>query len=91
MRLLATNRRRPTEESRSPQAAPYRPGTRMKLLVTAEIPREPTTINYSFRLGVKYWQKAGNFDAGGACRHVVAEEKGREIRLGCGVDCDGGG
>jgi hypothetical protein len=64
----------------------------MKLLVTAEIPpEEQTTINYSFKLGVKYRQKAGNFDSGGSCHHVVAEDKGGEIHLGCGVDCDGGG
>ncbi|MBN8988510.1 MAG: hypothetical protein J0H42_09695 [Rhizobiales bacterium] len=64
----------------------------MKLLVTAEIPpEEPTTINYSFHLGVTYRQKSGHFDSGGSCHHVVAEEKGGEIHLGCGVDCDGGG
>jgi hypothetical protein len=64
----------------------------MKLLVTAEIPpEEQTAINYTFHLGVKYRRKAGNFASGGACRHVVAEEKDGEIHLGCGVDCDGGG
>lgn len=63
----------------------------MKLLVTAEIPPEEQTINYSFPLGVKYRQRAGNFDSGGSCHHVIAEEKGGEIHLGCGVDCDGGG
>ncbi len=25
------------------------------------------------------------------CNHVVAEDKGNEIRYGCGIDCDGGG
>ena len=33
----------------------------------------------------------GNFDSSGYCSHVVAENTGNEIRLGCGVDCEGGG
>ena len=67
----------------------------MKLLVTAEIPPEEETkdkiINYSFRLGLKYRHRSGDFDSSGSCNHVVPEERGNEIRLGCGVDCDGGG
>jgi hypothetical protein len=63
----------------------------MKLLVTAEIPPEENTTNYSFRLGVQYRHRPGKFDSSGSCGHVVAEDKGDEIRLGCGVDCDGGG
>ena len=61
----------------------------MKLLVTAEDAPEDNTVNYSFRLGFKYRHRAGNFDSSGYCNHVVAESG--EIRLGCGVDCDGGG
>ena len=63
----------------------------MRLLVTAEETSEDKTINYSFRLGVKYRHRAGNFDSSGYCNHVVAEDKGGEIHFGCGVDCDGGG
>ena len=63
----------------------------MKLLVTAENPPEEKTTNYSFRLGVKYRHRAGNFDSSGYCSHVVAEDTGNEIRFGCGVDCEGGG
>ena len=63
----------------------------MKLLVTAEIPPEENTTNYSFRLGVQYRHRPGKFNSSGSCGHVVAEDKGDEIRLGCGVDCDGGG
>jgi hypothetical protein len=63
----------------------------MKLLVTAEIPPEEQTTNYSFRLGVQYRHRPGKFDSSGSCGHVVAEDNGDEIRLGCGVDCDGGG
>ena len=63
----------------------------MKLLVTAESPPEENTTNYSFRLGVQYRHRPGKFDSSGSCGHVVAEDRGDEIRLGCGVDCDGGG
>src|SRR6266567_443983 len=63
----------------------------MKLLVTAEDAPEDKTVNYSFRLGFKYRHRAGNFDSSGYCNHIVAENAGGEIRLGCGVDCEGGG
>jgi hypothetical protein len=61
------------------------------LLVSAEVPKEENTINYSFRLGVKYRHRAGDFDSSGFCNHVAAEDSGHEIRFGCGVDCEGGG
>jgi hypothetical protein len=63
----------------------------MKLLVTAENPPEEKITNYSFRIGVKYRHRPGNFDSSGFCSHVVAEDNGNEIRYGCGVDCEGGG
>ena len=64
----------------------------MKLLVTAEIPEEePNTFNYSFRAGFQYRNRPGKFDSSGHCGHTVAEDAGDEIRLGCGVDCEGGG
>jgi hypothetical protein len=63
----------------------------MKLLMTAEIPPEEQTTNYSFRLGLKYRHRSGDFDSSGSCGHIVAEDTGHEIRFGCGVDCDGGG
>lgn len=63
----------------------------MKLLMTAEIPPEEQTTNYSFRLGLKYRHKSGDFDSSGSCRHVLVDDTSRELRLGCGVDCDGGG
>ena len=63
----------------------------MKLLVAAEAPNEENTINYSFRLGVKYRHRSGDFDSSGFCGHIVAEDAGNEIRFGGGVDCEGGG
>jgi hypothetical protein len=63
----------------------------MKLLVTAEIPSDENTTNYSFRLGANYRHRSGDFDSSGFCSHVVAEDAGHEMRFGCGVDCDGGG
>jgi hypothetical protein len=63
----------------------------MKLLVTAKVPSDEETHNFSFRLGVKFRHRSGDFDSSGDCGHVVAEDAGNEIRFGCGVDCDGGG
>jgi hypothetical protein len=63
----------------------------MKLLVTAEIPDDEKITNYSFRLGVRYRHRSGDFDSSGYCNHIVAEDAGNELRFGCGVDCDGGG
>jgi hypothetical protein len=62
----------------------------MKLLVTAEKEAsEPTT--YNFRMGLKYRARSGDFDSSGYCGHVEAEGGKSELRLGCSVDCDGGG
>jgi hypothetical protein len=63
----------------------------MKLLMTAEQASEDKIVNYSFRLGFRYRHRAGNFDSSGYCSHIVAEDSGGEIRLGCSVDCEGGG
>lgn len=63
----------------------------MKLLVTAEFAPEEKITNYSFRLGLRYRHRSGDFDSSGSCNHFVPEDTGNEIRLGCGVDCDGGG
>jgi hypothetical protein len=63
----------------------------MKLLVSTEIPEDEKTLNYSFRLGVKYRHRSGDFDSSGSCNHAVAEDAGNEMRFGCGVDCEGGG
>jgi hypothetical protein len=56
----------------------------MKLLVTAEIPADEQTTNYSFRLGVRYRHRPGDFDSSGFCSHTVAEDAGNEMRFGCG-------
>ena len=64
----------------------------MKLLLTAEQDTEEHEMNYSFRLGVKYRNKSGNYDSSGDCGHgKFTDEKTNEAMLGCGVDCDGGG
>lgn len=64
----------------------------MKLLVTAEHPPEDkAATSYAFRLGFKYRHRASRFDSAGSCDHFTPEDAGDEIRLGCGVDCDGGG
>jgi hypothetical protein len=64
----------------------------MKLLITAETSPEDKSLNYSFRLGVNFRNRPGNFDSSGDCGHPSAfEESADKMHLGCGVDCDGGG
>ena len=61
----------------------------MKLLMTAEIPSDEKTYNYSVPPRRKFRHRSGDFDFSGDCGHVVAEDAGNEIRFGCGVDRDG--
>ena len=63
----------------------------MKLLASVEYLPEDKTWRYSFRLGLKYRNRNVNYDSAGDCGHVMNEETGNEVRLGCGIDCDGGG
>ena len=63
----------------------------MKLLVSAEIDTEDKQLHNSFRLGFRYRHRNGDFDSSGSCHHVVFTKDGGEVRLGCGVDCEGGG
>ncbi len=56
----------------------------IKLLMTVEIPPDENTTSYSFRLGVKYHHRSGDFDSSGGCGHVIAEDAGNEIRFGSG-------
>ena len=63
----------------------------MRLLVTAERIPEDDALNYSFRLGLKFRDKPGDFDSSGDCGHGLATEGDNKGRLYCGVDCDGGG
>lgn len=63
----------------------------MKLLISAELDKEDKELHHSFRLGFGYRHRSGNFDSSGSCNHAVFTRNGSEVRLGCGVDCDGGG
>jgi hypothetical protein len=64
----------------------------MKLLVTAEKVPEDEALNYSFRLGVNFRNKSGFFDSSGDCGHTQTSEiSADKLRIGCSVDCDGGG
>ncbi|QOZ27716.1 hypothetical protein [Bradyrhizobium sp. CCBAU 51753] len=63
----------------------------MKLLVEAETVPEDKTINYSFRVGIQYRDRSGNFDSGGYCNHALPTKAGRVTAYECGVDCEGGG
>jgi hypothetical protein len=64
----------------------------MKLLVTAEQTPEDAALDYSFRLGIRFRDRPGNFDSSGDCGHVaLSETADHKEHLGCSVDCDGGG
>jgi hypothetical protein len=63
----------------------------MKLLVSAEVDQEDKQLHNSFRLGFRYRHRSGDFDSSGSCHHVVFTKDGGEVRLACGVDCEGGG
>jgi hypothetical protein len=63
----------------------------MKLLISAEVDKEDKELHHSFRLGFRYRHRRGDFDSSGSCNHAVFTKSGSEVRLGCGVDCDGGG
>ena len=64
----------------------------MKLLVTADKTPEDETLNYSFRLGVKFRDRPGDFDSSGDCGHAKASDLAEgKAGLSCSVDCDGGG
>jgi hypothetical protein len=64
----------------------------MKLLLTAEAVPEAEGPTYSFRLGVRYRDKSATYDSSGDCgQSEITAETSNEARLGCGVDCDGGG
>lgn len=63
----------------------------MKLLVSAETFQADEQLHNSFRLGFRYRHRSGDFDSSGSCHHTVLTKDGGEVRLGCGVDCEGGG
>lgn len=63
----------------------------MKLLISAETDKEDKQLHNSFCLGFRYRHRSGDFDSSGSCSHTVFTKNGNEVRLGCGVDCEGGG
>lgn len=64
----------------------------MKLLVTGETDPETQKFGYSFRMGVAFRNRSGNFDSSGDCGiGGVTESPAHKSMMGCSVDCDGGG
>ena len=63
----------------------------MKLLVSAETDAVDNQLRNSFRIGFRYRHRSGAFDSSGSCHHAVFTKDGGEVRLNCGVDCEGGG
>lgn len=73
--------------------------TVMKLLISAEMVPDDKVLEYSFRLGVNFRDRPGDFDSSGDCGHAavtkVPDPAETVIPAGtdivCSVDCDGGG
>ena len=64
----------------------------MKLLVSAERDAGDKKLAYSFRLGVNFRNRPGDFNSSGDCAHLTGDDAAKQkIDFGCGVDCDGGG
>ena len=73
-------------------AHPKQKVSAMKLLVTSEYDEENKNQHASFRLGLKYRTRVGNFDSSGDCFHPqIGEDTKGQPRIHCAVDCDGGG
>jgi len=78
---------------------PLQKVTVMKLLITAEMVPDDKVLEYSFRLGVNFRDRPGDFDSSGDCGHAAATKVPDNaetvipagIDIACGVDCDGGG
>ena len=73
--------------------------TAMKVLITAETDPEDKVLQYSFRLGVNFRDRPGDFDSSGDCGHAPTVKLPDSadtvmpdgIDFECSVDCDGGG
>jgi hypothetical protein len=77
---------------------PLQKVTVMKLLITAENVADDKFREYSFRLGVNYRNRLGDFDSSGECGHAPTVRNPQsdpspaaDIDFACDVDCDGGG
>jgi len=71
---------------------PKQKATSMKVLVAAETDAEDGSLRFSFRMGVTFRGRRQTFESAGHCSHpdITETEDGLD-RMGCGVDCDGGG
>jgi hypothetical protein len=73
--------------------------TVMKPLITAEMVPDDKVLEYSFRLGVNFRDRPGDFDSSGDCGHAAVTKVPDNaetvipagVDIACGVDCDGGG
>jgi hypothetical protein len=77
----------------------------MKLLISTEKDPDFAVFQYSFRLGVNFRDRPGDFDSSGECGHAPTIKdpdnpdippqdrvaKPDNIDFACSVDCDGGG
>jgi hypothetical protein len=72
--------------------------TVLRLLITSERMEDDKYLSYSFRLGVNFRDRPGDFDSSGDCGHAPTVRNpdndpgpAAGIDFQCNVDCDGGG
>ena len=77
---------------------PQQKVTVLRLLITSEQMEDDKYLNYSFRVGVNFRDRPGDFDSSGECGHAPTVRNpdtdpmpAAGIDFNCGVDCDGGG
>jgi hypothetical protein len=77
---------------------PLQKVTALRLLITSEKMEDDQYLNYSFRLGVNFRDRPGDFDSSGDCGHAPTVRNpdtdpmpAAGIDFQCNVDCDGGG
>ncbi|MBI5265408.1 MAG: hypothetical protein HY852_26745 [Bradyrhizobium sp.] len=64
----------------------------IKLLIKAEHEAKDNTPYHSFRLGVEYRHRSGEFGSRGDCGHTLAADKSDEVRFVCNLGgCEGDG
>jgi hypothetical protein len=73
-------------------AHPVQKATSMKVLVTMEKDKETQEPTFSFVMGVTKRASSKLWTTGGHCGQLRdGNDEGPVTRLGCGVECDGGG
>jgi hypothetical protein len=64
----------------------------MKMLVAAEKLQDDTSLSYSYKLGVNFRNRTGDYASNADCGHARLSEVKREgVRVSCSEGCEAGG